>query len=257
MQSVSILGLGWLGEAYADYLFANHYKVSGSKRINNLEKPYPVVEWTLGDSLSSELISDVAVISIANRTPNLDDYRKLFLELSDKKTTKVIFISSTSVYDGLEGELFESSSLIKTERNAHLILLEELFLEILPHGTILRLAGLIGPKRNPANFLSGKENVPNPNQLVNLVHREDVISAIDLAMNSENSGIFNICASSHPSRVDFYTKCCDAMGLKVPVFSTDTEKIRWVSNAKSKNVLNLNYRYDNLYKDYLNSLIKA
>lgn len=257
MQSVSIIGLGWLGEACADYLHSKHYKVSGTKRINKLEKSYPIFNWSLGDTLPDELLSDIVIISIANKKPNFDHYKKLFLALKNQKIQKVIFISSTSVYDGLAGELLESSSLIKTEKNKHLIQLEELLLEVLPNAIVLRLAGLIGPNRNPANFLSGKTNVPNPKQLVNLVHQDDVIQSIELAMSEHVSGIFNICASSHPSRIEFYTKCCDVMGLGIPTFSNDTEKIRWVSNVKSKDVLSLKYKFEDLYNDYLSSVSKA
>jgi len=47
--------------------------------------------------------------------------------------------------------------------------------------TVIRLAGLIGPGRNPARFFAGKTNIPNGNAPVNLIHLDDCIGFIGLS----------------------------------------------------------------------------
>jgi nucleoside-diphosphate-sugar epimerase len=65
---------------------------------------------------------------------------------------------------------------------------------------ILRLAGLVGPARHPG-FFAGK-TAPDGQQGVNLVHLEDVISAITLLLQAPKGGhIYNLCGTPGASAV--------------------------------------------------------
>jgi len=89
---------------------------------------------------------------------------------------------------------------------------------------ILRLAGLVGPERHPGRFLANKTEVANGQSAVNLVHLEDVVSAITLLLQSSGEGrTYNICAPGHPKRSVFYPQMARELGLKAPEFAQQNQ----------------------------------
>jgi nucleoside-diphosphate-sugar epimerase len=99
--------------------------------------------------------------------------------------------------------------------------------------TILRLGGLIGPKRHPVHFLAKRNQNVNPNQVVNLVHQEDVTRVIEAFVEKPTFGIFNVCSSQHPSRKDYYNEAANAFDLEPIGFEKSTsEKGKIVDSSK-------------------------
>lgn len=256
MKSVTIIGYGWLGKACAAYLLEHNYELKITKRnIDNSDLPYPVFAWKLGDDFPAAAASKIIIISIAESENNYENYIKLYKNLESLAVEKVIFISSTSIYNNAEGEVDETFDISTVTTS---VALKEKTLQSTPLKTvILRLSGLVGPGRNPARFLAGKTNVANPNNKINLVHQFDVVRIIEQCILLDVNGIFNVCSSNHPTRKEFYTKVCLHENLNPPVFATDTEPVRWVSNEKSKYDLNFEYKYDDLLLYYLRSDDKA
>ncbi len=83
---------------------------------------------------------------------------------------------------------------------------------------IVRLAGLVGPGRHPGRFFAGK-SAPDGQHVVNLVHLDDVVGAIELLLQAPKGGhIYNICAPSHPARSTFYPLMARQLGLAPPAF---------------------------------------
>ncbi len=248
MKSVTIVGLGWLGKACADDLHQNGYLVKATKRKSQeIHSPYPVFEWSLSEKFPSEAISDTMIICIAEKEHDVIHYQHLFQELIHVE--QIIFISTTAVYEGLSGCISEDTTL---EVNSLAHSKEMALMETGASYLILRLAGLVGPNRNPARFLAGRKEVQNPNQKVNLVHQTDVINILKLALQKNTKGIVNVCSSEHPSRVEFYSKVCAYHGYEPPMFAaSETEPVRWINNEKSKEVFNYKYIYDNLLNYYL------
>lgn len=254
MKSISIIGLGWLGEALAKEFTLNGFLVKGTKTTktvsnNNIQ----IFEWRLGEAFPKEAASSIYIICISDNSAKIAQYEKLFNEIIQFGAKKIIFISTTSVYKNLENELTEDSEILIDENNqTHLSICSLLSIQF-KDSIILRLSGLVGPKRHPAKFLSGKKNVLNPSQRVNLVHQYDVIKFIEHCIDKEVRGIYNVCSSAHPTRKEFYTKVCEVLNLEPPEFSEDKEKERWVSNEKSKTELGFQYKYDDLLEYYLSS----
>lgn len=162
---------------------------------------------------------------------------------------RVIFTSSTGVYGSISGTITEdqqpvldnvqAQNMYQTETN----LKEELGNDL----CILRLAGLAGPGRHPGRWLAGKQALPNGQQVVNLVHLQDVIGVIDAVIKQDAWGqCFNVCADVHPTRQDFYSSAAASLKLVRPIFSTEDSKGakgRTISNSRVKSVLGYTFQY--------------
>lgn len=254
MKSATIIGFGWLGKACADLLHEQNYLVKVTNRNADLPNfKYPYFAWKLGETFPEKALSEVIIISIAEKENNFLNYIKLYKDLENGGVKKIIFISSTSIYSPLQGLVTETAELIINDSNLNVAQKELTLKETSIPTLILRLSGLVGPGRNPARFLAGKKNVVNPSNKINLVHQLDVVRFIEKCIEKNKIGIFNVCSSFHPSREEFYSTICKEQGLDIPEFAKDTEPIRWVDNSKSKVELNFEYEYDNLLDYYAKS----
>ena len=83
---------------------------------------------------------------------------------------------------------------------------------------------------------------------VNLVHLEDVISAITLLLQAPKGGhIYNLCAPDHPTRAEFYTLMARQMNLDAPAFRTEGQNGhgKLVDGNRICNELGFEYQYPN------------
>ncbi|RPH28119.1 SDR family oxidoreductase [Buttiauxella warmboldiae] len=268
MKKVAIVGLGWLGMPLALSLSARGWQVTGSKTtLDGVEAarmcgidgyqlqltPELVCD---SDDLDALLDADALVITLpARRTGEGDDfYLQAVQEIVDSALAhsipRIIFTSSTSVYGETEGTVRETSPLEPVTASGRVLKELETWLHDLP-GTsvdILRLAGLVGPERHPGRFLAGKVDVANGAHGVNLVHLEDVISAITLLLQAPKGGhIYNLCAPDHPTRAEFYSLMARQMNLEAPAFRTQaqTGRGKLVDGNRICNELGFEYRYPN------------
>ncbi len=268
MKKVAIVGLGWLGMPLAMSLSARGWQVTGSKttldgvdaaRMSGIDSyqlqltPELVCD---SDDLDALLDADALVITLpARRTGEGDDfYLQAVQEIVDSALAhnipRIIFTSSTSVYGETEGSVKETSPLEPVTASGRVLKELETWLHDLP-GTsvdILRLAGLVGPERHPGRFLAGKTDVANGAHGVNLVHLEDVISAITLLLQAPKGGhIYNLCAPAHPTRAEFYSLMARQMNLDAPVFRTQTQNGhgKLVDGNRICNELGFEYQYPN------------
>ncbi|OAT26983.1 nucleoside-diphosphate-sugar epimerase [Buttiauxella ferragutiae ATCC 51602] len=268
MKKVAIVGLGWLGMPLAMSLSARGWQVTGSKttldgveaaRMSGIDSyqlqltPELICE---SDDLDALLDVDALVITLpARRTGEGDDfYLQAVQEIIDSALAhdipRIIFTSSTSVYGEREGTVKETSPLEPVTASGRVLKELETWLHDLP-GTsvdILRLAGLVGPERHPGRFLAGKTDVANGAHGVNLVHLEDVISAITLLLQAPKGGhIYNLCAPDHPTRAEFYSLMARQMNLDAPQFRTEVQNGRGklVDGNRICNELGFEYQYPN------------
>lgn len=268
MKKVAIVGLGWLGMPLAMSLSARGWQVTGSKttldgveaaRMSGIDSYQLQLTPELicdSDDLDALLDVDALVMTLpARRTGEGDDfYLQAVQEIVDSalahSITRIIFTSSTSVYGEREGTVKETSSLEPVTASGRVLKELETWLHDLP-GTsvdILRLAGLVGPERHPGRFLAGKTDVANGDHGVNLVHLEDVISAITLLLQAPKGGhIYNLCAPGHPSRSEFYSLMARQMNLEAPKFRAEAQKGhgKLVDGNRICNELGFEYQYPN------------
>jgi nucleoside-diphosphate-sugar epimerase len=281
MMQISILGCGWLGLPLAKSFVEKGFSVNGSttsvEKLSILENaninPFliSVNEKNIEGNLETFLQnSEILIIDIPPklRTIGIDTSTALsmtfvskieniipFIEKSSLK--KVIFVSSTSVYaDDTSTALSVTESTIpkpETESGKQLLDVEQLLLENPNFETaIIRFGGLIGDDRNPTRMLSGKQNIPNPEAVINLIHQEDCIWIIHKIIknglrqsqpdNYKNNEIFNAVAPFHPTRKEYYTQKAIDLGLEIPKFDYSKPSIgKTVSSEKV--IKKLNYLF--------------
>ncbi len=267
VKSVSVLGCGWFGLPLARRLVQAGFIVSGSttthEKINDLQDagidPY-LLDFKPGISANKKpdlfFDTDVLVITIppSIRSGQGSSRYRLMIDnlmphIASSGCRHVIFISSTSVYADLNRVVKEEDAGKGdlTEAGNVLFDIENTFLDKDEFDTtVLRFGGLYGPGRHPANYLSGKQNLANPEGPVNLVQLEDCIRVTERIIRlGKGNQIFSVVSDKHPSRKEYYTKVCELLGLPLPSFREQSDEDNWkqVTNRKLRSTLNYQFKY--------------
>lgn len=243
-KAIGILGCGWLGLPLAESLVKKGYKVFGTttseQKLHKLQKagivPFLIrlSENSIDGSISNLLGKvDVLVINVPPklRDPSQESYIKkielVYKALAQSKVSKILFVSSTSVYGDTEGVVTEETKPVPTTLSGkQLLASERLFIDSpFIECTIIRFGGLIGEERHPINMLSGKKGLKNGNHPVNLIHLQDCIRLISAVIKKHWWGeIFNAVYPLHPSKRTYYQKIAVAKGKILPQYAQDSEK---------------------------------
>lgn len=241
MKQLSILGCGWLGLPLAASLIKKGFTVNGSTTSagkltvlqSNGVNPFLVnltangIDGDMGHFLSQ---SEILIIDIPpklrkeNSESFTDKIKMLIPFIEASRVKKVLFVSSTSVYADDNSIVTEETLPIpQTESGRQLLESEEILLSNNNFTTtVLRFGGLVSEDRQPVRFLSGRENLENPDGPVNLIHRNDCIGIIEAIIEQDAWGeIFNGVAPHYPTREDHYTKKAKDLGLEMPKFSRE------------------------------------
>ncbi len=243
-NKIGVIGCGWLGLPLAKNLVDHNYEVHGSttseEKLPVLESagivPYQLVlkpNLILGEI--QELLSkiDVLVINVpprlrgGNSESYLEKMLRLHSEIKKSRVRRIVFVSSTSVYGAIEGEVTEKTPpKPSTESGKHLLASESLFTDdsdLLV--TIIRFGGLIGPDRHPVTMLSKKASLSNGDDPVNLIHLDDCIFMIRTILEHNYWGeMFNGVYPLHPSKKEYYTQEALKRGLKPPQYTTEIQE---------------------------------
>lgn len=232
------MGCGWLGLAVAEKLIEEGYHVKGSttsKTKIDLLKEKQIQPFLI--RLSEKEITgncssffEGANTIIINIPPKLRKGQKenyvqkmqlVHQELLKSNIRKVLFVSSTSVYGAIEGDVFENTSpQPSTESGKQLLEAEQIFQNSTDfETTILRFGGLIGNERHPIKMLTGRTNLSNGNHPVNLIHLNDCVGII-FQILEENwwNEIINGVHPEHPSKKEYYTSKALKMNLLAPTY---------------------------------------
>lgn len=250
MNTISVLGSGWLGKNLAVSFLDAGFKVKLSTtsvvKLEDLETlgfDSYLVNISEFEEFDTFLSTDILIIAITSK--DVDGFENLISQINESSIQKVIFISSTSVYGNLNKVITEQAPVLETD----LVEIENLFREnTFFETTILRFAGLFGGERHPANWFKNGRKIPQPKGFVNMIHRDDCIEIIHavIAQNCWNE-VFNACSNHHPTRREFYTIAKLSKGLGVPEFE-ESEVYSWkiISSKKLQNSLNYKFIHDNL-----------
>jgi nucleoside-diphosphate-sugar epimerase len=252
---LSILGSGWLGLPLAGHFasMGHHVKASATSegRLPELlslkVEPFIVDIRQLSGSIQDFLQAHVLIINIPSKS--IEDFRNLLNEIELSGIEKVIFVSSTSVYEDRNKALFESDG--EESSASPLLTIENLFRSSRSiAATIVRFGGLIGYDRNPGNFFRGGRIIQNPDAPVNLIHRDDCIGIISRIVEQEVWGeVFNCCADTHPTKREFYAKAAKSIGAPVPECAgSGAPSFKIISNEKVKRLLNYEFVHPDLMK---------
>ena len=239
MTQISILGCGWLGLPLAKSLLQNGFSIKGSttslEKISLLESEgiTPFLVRLEEQQISASVIdfladSQILIINIPPKlrggsTENFVAKITTLLPFIENSTVeKVLFVSSTSVY-GEDNEFVTEASVLNpdSEGGRQLAIVENVLQKNNRfQTTILRFGGLISDERNPVRFLSGRENIENPDAPINLIHQDDCIGIIEkiIALNSWDE-TYNAVAPFHPTRQEYYTQKATELNLALPKFA--------------------------------------
>lgn len=252
-RNISILGGGWLGSRLAEHFAVQGERVNISTRSAdkfrqlNAENvsAYLVDIEKLTDNIQDFLNAQILIVNITSK--NITAFKNLIKEIEKSTIENVIFVSSTSVYPVEHGLCQESDKLDVTTHP--LLQIEKRFSDNKHfQTTVLRFAGLIGPKRHPGRFFISGRKVRDPQAKVNLIHLDDCISIIKNVVEQQAWGeVFNACADSHPSKQDYYTKSALSLGVNAPDFlHTEISSNKVVCNHKIKALLGYQFIYPDL-----------
>jgi nucleoside-diphosphate-sugar epimerase len=254
MKKVSIIGLGWLGEATGMLLQTQGYQVLGSstrsEKVGLLrEKGLDTVHFALdpdpkGIDYQRLFESEILVVTLPPRSRQGDGeaYLQQLASLRDLITVtevkQVLFISSTGIYPNenkvvpyTEEEVSES-----TAGNAILYRAEVLMGTSSRYDlTVLRMGGLMGEDRIPGTYFSGREQVVGHTR-VNFIHQTDAARMVVWVINQGLwNQTFNGVAPEHPLRREVYQHNASALGIPLPASfqdATDEEVGRLISSEK-------------------------
>ncbi len=270
MKRISILGCGWLGFPLAEKLLAEGFQVKGSvttrsklKKLSaaGIESYYLVLDEEKVQLKDPRFFdTDLVIVAIPPRRVDFIEtifpaqIRQLVHLLEEHRVPRVLFISSTSVYNELGGKATEEDVLLPEKPSGKALVMAELLLTQNRNfkTTVLRFGGLIGADRNPARFLSRKVDAVSGAKPVNLIHQDDCIGIILKIINQEAWGeTFNACCPVHPSRQDFYERASEVSGIPAPEFSDEKVPFKLVDSSKLIHVLNYEFKFPSPL-DYLN-----
>ncbi len=244
------MGCGWLGFPLAKSFVSDGYRVHGSttseEKLGMLKKegiaPFLISfhEQVIEGDISGFLQGiDLLVVNIPPklRSGTKENYVKkielLYTEIKKNTVKKIIFISSTSVYGAISGEVTEETMPEPTtESGKQLLAAEKIFFKdkSLP-STIIRFGGLIGPNRHPITMLSGRVVLSNGNAPVNLIHLDDCLCIIRAVyLKSWWNELLNGVQPEHPTKRDYYAQEAKKRNLQAPDYKEDT-------NTKGKIVI--------------------
>ncbi len=253
------MGCGWLGLPLAERLEQSGYTIKGStttqeKLVLLVQKNILPYQLNLADpETDEELLQDFlnADVLVLNIPPHLrsdggEGYLKqmhlLLKALLSSPIKRILFVSSTSVYQDLNRVVTEEDIVFTEQENPNHMLLQA---ERLFQGredwltTILRFGGLVGGDRQPGRFLAGKKHVPNGDAPVNLIHLDDCVAILQRIIEQNKWGkVYHASADGHPLRKEFYTAAARHLGLTPPEFDEMEEThFKLINSQKIKDEL--------------------
>lgn len=275
---VLVVGCGYVGMSLAAELARQGHDVFGLRRSPAVNDEMTAAgiqpiqaDITLPESLDAlPLPFDWVVNTTSSTRGGADDYRRVYLEgtrnlveaLRKAPPKKYVYTSSTGVYEQNDGTLIsENSPSLPTSPTGQVLmetenLLQEAFRNDEFPAVVLRVSGIYGPGRGYflSQYLAGSAVIPGEgDRFVNMVHREDLVSAIISALKSGRPGDTYNVSDDEPVRViHLYRWLSETLGRAMPRFVPETPEARKraatnkrVSNRKLKAELGVQFKYPN------------
>ncbi|MGL1935355.1 MAG: NAD(P)H-binding protein [Fibrobacterales bacterium] len=250
-KRITIIGSGWLGLPLIAQCVEKGHTVKATTTsphriatISAVGAEAFLFDIALPEQHDASLFqSDVLIINIPAK--NITAFKSLITLIEASSIQSVLLVSSTSVYQATNSTVTENAP---TASNTPLIMIEKMFAESQHfQTTILRFAGLIGPQRHPGRFFSTGKSINNPSAPVNLIHRDDCLGIINAIVTHDAWGeVFNGCAESHPSKIEFYSKAAQQLNHPEPLTTPNSNApYKRVDGSKISHTLGYHYKYPN------------
>lgn len=244
-NSVSVLGCGWLGLPMAEFFVSKNKRVKGStttveKRDLLTEKniKHYAIDLSKDTSVDDFFDSELLIISIPPRirkrnvNEHLEELSTIIPAIqASKKLKQIVYTSSTSIYSQNLENLEEHLADLSTDIGQ----IEEFLknkINSAPVG-IIRCAGLMGYDRMPCKYFAGKNSVPDGQNPVNYIHRDDVLLIFEHLLNTQKGDfVFNAVAPIHAKKKEVVDKCTAQTGMEATNFSSENGPFKTISPAK-------------------------
>lgn len=262
-RTISILGCGWLGMPLAKFLVRTNHQVKGStpteSKLDSIKesgiKAYKIfLNPNINEDFQKDFFnSEILIINFPpKRRDDIEDFHpkqfhSLIEQINNSTITKVILISSTSVYANLNREVTEEDHQIPEKASGKALRKVEQILcsENKFSTTIIRFGGLIGYDRKPGRFLSKMKTAIEGKSPVNLLHQDDCINIISHVIENNLWGdVYNACCPEHPTKKDFYEKAAAIGGFSLPNFKHSKNTFKIISCEKLINT-GFSFKYAN------------
>ncbi len=263
MDTIAVLGCGWLGLPLATHLRKKGYILRGSttsvdktKLLRQSGIDSYIIELNEGGVSGPVKIFlkgvHILIIGVPPKAKTATDFPRriahLIPHIHSANVMHVIFISSTSVYADENLTVTEETTPAPETLSGKNLVISEQLLRQNSHfqTTIVRFGGLIGPERHPVKFLSGRylENCDAP---VNLIQQADCIGIISAIIEKAAWGeIFNAVAPYHPARKDYYTNQALELKIPPPVYSVGKSVGKTVTSHKLADLLEYRFLHPEL-----------
>lgn len=235
MRRLTIIGCGWFGLPFARTMVERGWEVLGSVRDPDRSAALSGdgiqgFTFDLGqdDYPAAPFAEAVVVIAVpaGRRAGNSESFIQGVSRLLDHAlrhgSRAVVVISSTGIYEGLDGEVDEDTQPVD-EGNV-LVQLERKLERAEIRTCAVRFGGLIGPDRHPGRFLAGRKDLKGGARLVNLVQGSDCVRALKLLLETpleDWPARMNVVSPEHPSRSEYYPRAARELGLTPPTFQAE------------------------------------
>ncbi len=262
MNSIGIIGCGWLGIPLGKTLKQKGYTVFGTRRSETgvhllSEKGINAYQLeVLPDNITGDLSFfdeiNTLILSIPpERKKNASFYdqkiKTLLNHVHNSSISRILFLSSTSVYGKNAGE-FDETSLTNpdTESSKALCNVEQSLMNHNIPSVIIRLGGLVGEDKNPIIQLQNRK-ISNPEGCINFIHQIDAVRGImTLLEETKIDGIYNLVSPHHPLRKKYYSFMAKKLKLHKPEFQDEDAIIRIINGEKIITKTGFNYTVNNL-----------
>jgi nucleoside-diphosphate-sugar epimerase len=288
-KSVIIFGCGYIGTALAELLLASGVRVGALTR--NLEKAARLRELGVHEVIIADLDSEswhdqvspayeAVVNCVSSAGGGIDGYRKSYLEgqrsilkwAKGRGIQSFLYTSSTSVYPQDGGvRVDETADTADATLTGQVLCESERLLadaaDAFGAWYVLRLAGIYGPRRHYLLDLlrSGESVIPGVGDyFLNLIHRDDVVTAICTALvhhSSVTSGIYNVSDDQPATKAELVAWLAQQLGQVPPRF--DPEHVsprlqrrggrmpsRQISSAKLRETFGWSPQYEDFRAGY-------
>ncbi len=201
------------------------------------------------------------------RAVHLDGLRRVLDLIRGDGPAKFVHLSSIGVYGQQGGVLVKETSATEPRTVADRVQLESEGLVRMAANAglpsvILRVAGIYGPDRMPVldRFLKNETRIAGQGtRHLNMVHRDDVVTAIMAALRSGRAGeCYNVVDQEPVTEIHFYSWLAEALGKSVPPHAaagTDPSQLaeavdQKVSNRRLTMELGCRLKYPNFRLGY-------
>lgn len=245
-----IIGLGWLGKLLSEKLTSEGFDAWGTRSsdFNFVSDQFPdkfcnvlfINTPPLIESKPEDFVNKIP-FTLINENKNTHDVDLQNINYKNYKIDhdrfKVIFISSTSVYGDHQGLCDEQTTPEPKTANGKWLLEVEnkLSKKFNDRLLIIRPGGLIGEDRHPIFSIhknySTNGDLSGGDNLINFIHRSDLIEIIIAAEKNNLSGILNAVSPHHPKRSEYYNYWTKKLKMNSIKFKSDQTTAKKVDSV--------------------------